>query len=56
MEPLALGVRNLMGTLRSDNGDAIGNVAEKQTSSPLKRFRPSTKSPSYLKVGQLEWN
>ena len=44
------------GTLRSDNGDTNENVAEKQTSRPLKLFRPSTKLPSYLKVGKLGWN
>ena len=41
----------ILGTLRSDDGD----VAEKQTLRPFKRFRPYTKSPSksYLKVGKL---
>ena len=39
-------------SLRSDNGDANENVAEKQTSRPLKLFRPSFKSSSYLKEGK----
>ena len=45
----------ILGTLRSDDGDANGDVAEKQTLRPFKRFRPYTKSPSksYLKVGKL---
>ena len=32
--------RETLGTLRSDNGDANENVAEKQTSRPLKLSRP----------------
>ena len=45
-----------LGTLRSDDGDANTNVAEKQTLRPFKRFRPCTKSPSFLKVGKLRWS
>ena len=39
----------LLGTLRSDNGDVRGNVAE--TSHPFTFFRDYSKGPSYLKEG-----
>ena len=42
-------------TIRSDNEDTNENVAEKLTFfyRPLKLLRPYTKSPSYLKVGEV---
>ena len=48
-----LTVYMLIETLGSDNGDAIENVAENLTLCHLKLLRPYTKSPSYLKVGNL---
>ena len=49
-------VTNLLGTLRSDNGDVDENVAEKQTSHHLKLFRDYPASPGYLKEGDFEWS
>lgn len=46
----------LLGTLRSDNGEANGDVAEKPYFFAFKRFLPCTKSLSYLKVGKLSWS
>ena len=47
---------SLLGTLRSDNGEANGDVAEKPYFFAFKRFLPCTKSLSYLKVGKLSWS
>ena len=47
-------IRETLGSLGSDNGDANENVAEKSGS--MKLFRPYTKSPIYLKVGKLGWS
>ena len=43
-------------TLRSDDGDANENVAEKLTSRPLKPLRDYSKSPSHLKKGNFCWS
>ena len=45
----------LIGTLRSDNGDVHENVAEKQTSHHLKLFRDYPNSHCYLKEGDFGW-
>ena len=46
-----------IGTLiRCDNDDAFENVGEKLTLLPFPLFRPYTKSPSWLKVGNIRWN
>ena len=52
-ERLSLTVRKTIGTLRSDNGDVHGNVAEKQTSHHFKLSRDYPNSPCYLKEGDF---
>ena len=47
---------DLLGTLRSDNGDVHENVDEKQTSHHYKLFRDYPNSPCYLKEGHFGWS
>ena len=46
-EQLEENMRNILGTLRADNGDANENVAEKWIFHPFKRFRDYLNSHSY---------
>ena len=46
----------LLGTLRSDNGDVHENFAEKQTSHHFKLFRDNLNSSCYSKEGDFGWS
>ena len=46
----------ILGTSRSDKGDAHENLTGKYAPNPFKPFRDYPKSPSYLKEGNLCWS